>query len=134
MRLTKNTPIKKIGDSHISTHENRKNVLSYGMDDSELTVDYGITEANLIDFDEMPHKINKKAFTLKVQRTQDGSNLFKGRFNFNLFKQIRDNLNQNYAACIEIYFKSSQFYEKEFDTTKISFEKMNMHINYNATK
>ena len=38
------------------------------MDDGELTVDFGIKDANLTNFDEMPHKINKKAFILKVQK------------------------------------------------------------------
>ena len=60
------------------------------MNDVELTADFNIKDANLINVDEMPHKINQKAFILKVQKTQDGSSLFKGRFDFNLFKLIRD--------------------------------------------
>ena len=53
---------QKIAESHISTHENRKNVLAYAMDDGEFTEDAGIQDANLIDFNDMPHKTNKKRF------------------------------------------------------------------------
>ena len=104
------------------------------MDNSEFTFDYGITDASLIDFDEVPHKINKKAFILKLQKTGDGTSLLKGRFDFNLFKLSRDNPSQNYAVCVEIYFRSSQFYEKEFNSVKIGFEKLSMHVNHSATK
>ena len=51
-----------------------------------------------------PHKTNKKAITMKVQKMSDGSNLFKGRFDFNLFKVIRDNFSNHYTVCLEIYF------------------------------
>ena len=81
---------RKIAESHISTHENRKNALKYAMDDGELTTDFGIQDANLITYNDSPHQTNKKAFTMKIQKTLDGSNLFKGRFDFNLFKLIRD--------------------------------------------
>ena len=52
---------QKIAESHISTHENRKNVLAYAMDDGEFTEDAGIQDVNLIDFNDMPHKTNKKS-------------------------------------------------------------------------
>ena len=47
---------RKIKESHISTHENRKNVLAYAMDDGEFTEDAGIQDVNLITFNDMPHK------------------------------------------------------------------------------
>ena len=53
---------QQIAKSHISTHTNRKNVLSYAMDEGEFTEDVGIQDVKLIDFDDMPHKINKKRF------------------------------------------------------------------------
>ena len=98
---------QKIAESHISTHENRKNVLAYAMDDGEFTEDAGIQDANLIDFNDMPHKTNKKAFSMKVQRTNDGSSEYKGQFDFNLFKLIRDNFSDHYTVCLETYFEES---------------------------
>ena len=126
---------QKIAESHISTHENRKNVLKYAMDDGEFTEDFGVQDANLITYNDSPHKTNKKAFSLKVQKTNDGSNLFKGRFDFNLFKLIRDNFSDNYTVCIETYFEKNGRYDTEFNRFNIQFERLNMNIdNYNTIR
>ena len=124
---------QKIAKSHISTHTNRKNVLSYAMDDGEFTEDFGIQDVNLIDFDDMPHKMNKKAFSMKVRRTTDGSNEYKGRFDFNLFKMYRDNKSDKYTVCVETYFQKSPFYGYEFESTLLGFEKLNMNIDLGTT-
>ena len=124
---------QKIAESHISSHENRKNVLKYAMDDGEFTEDFGIQDVNLITYNDSPHLSNKKAFSLKVQKTNDGSSLFKGRFDFNLFKMIRDDFSDNYTVCIEVYFINSRQYDSEFNSFNISFEKLNMNINKSHT-
>ena len=124
---------QKIAESHISTHENRKNVLAYAMDDGEFTKDAGIQDVNLIDFNDMPHKTNKKAFSMKVQRTNDGSSEYKGRFDFNLFKLIRDNFSDHYTVCLETYFQKSPFYDYEFGSTVLSFEALNINIDTGLT-
>ena len=124
---------QQIAKSHISTHTNRKNVLSYAMDDGEFTEDAGIQDVNLIDFDDMPHKMNKKAFSMKVRRTTDGSNEYKGRFDFNLFKMYRDDKSDKYTVCIETYFQKSPFYGYEFESTLLGFEKLNMNIDSGTT-
>ena len=124
---------QKIAESHISTHENRKNVLAYAMDDGEFTEDAGIQDVNLIDFIDMPHKTNKKAFSMKVQRTNDGSSEYKGRFDFNLFKLIRDNFSDHYTVCLETYFQKSPFYDYEFGSTVLSFEALNINIDTGLT-
>ena len=124
---------QKISESHISTHTNRKNVLAYAMDDGEFTEDAGIQDANLIDFNDMPHKTNKKAFSMKVQRTNDGSSEYKGRFDFNLFKLIRDNFSDHYTVCLETYFQKSPFYDYEFGSTVLSFEALNINIDTGLT-
>ena len=116
----------EIAKSHITTHTNRKNVLKYAMDDGEFTEDYGIQDANLIDYNDSPHKNNKKAFSLKVQKAKDGSSLFKGRFDFNLFKLIRDNYSDKYTVCLEIYFPKTGF-DLEFGSLKVTLEKTNMN-------
>ena len=124
---------QKIAESHISTHTNRKNVLKYAMDDREFTEDAGIQDVNLIDFNDMPHKTNKKAFSMKVQRTNDGSSEYKGRFDFNLFKLIRDNFSDHYTVCLETYFQKSPFYDYEFGSTVLSFEALNINIDTGLT-
>ena len=124
---------QKIAENHISTHENRKNVLAYAMDDGEFTEDAGIQDVNLIDFNDMPHKTNKKAFSMKVQRTNDGSSKYKGRFDFNLFKLIRDNFSDHYTVCLETYFQKSPFYDYEFGSTVLSFEALNINIDTGLT-
>ena len=124
---------QQIAKSHISTHTNRKNVLSYAMDDGEFTEDFGIQDVNLIDFDDMPHKMNKKAFSMKVRRTTDGSNEYKGRFDFNLFKMYRDDKSDKYTVCVETYFQKSPFYGYEFESTLLGFEKLNMNIDLGTT-
>ena len=126
---------QKIAESHISTHENRKNVLKYAMDDGEFTEDYGIQDVNLITFNDSPHKTNKKAFSLKVQKTSDGTNLFKGRFDFNLFKMIRDDFSDNYTVCVEVYFEKDGRHDTEFNRFNIQLERLNMNIdNYNTIR
>ena len=124
---------QKIAESLISTHQNRKNVLSYAMDDLEFTADFGIQDVNLITYNDSPHKTNKKAFSLKVQKTNAGSSLFKGRFDFNLFKMIRDNFSDNYTVCIEVYFEKDGRHDSEFDSFNITFEKLNMNIDKSHT-
>ena len=124
---------QKIAESHISTHENRKNVLKYAMDDGEFTEDAGIQDVNLIDFNDMPHKTNKKAFSMNVQRTNDGSSEYKGRFDFNLFKLIQDNFSDHYTVCLETYFQKSPFYDYEFGSTVLGFEALNINIDTGLT-
>ena len=124
---------RKITESHISTHENRKNVLDYAMDDGEFTEDFGIQDVNLITYNDSPHKTNKKSFSLKVQKTNDGSSLFKGRFDFNLFKMIRDDFSDNYTVCIEVYFEKNGRHDSEFNSFNMTFEKLNMNIDKSHT-
>ena len=116
----------EIAKSHITTHTNRKNVLKYAMDDGEFTEDYGIQDANLIDYNDSPHTNNKKAFSFNVQKAKDGSSLFKGRFDFNLFKLIRDDYSDKYTVCLEIYFPKTGF-DLEFGSLKVTLEKTNMN-------
>ena len=53
--------IKKIGETHVSSHQNRANVLKYATDTiGELSDDFGIEVDSLkTDFDQMPHKLIK---------------------------------------------------------------------------
>ena len=103
------------------------------MDDGEFTEDFGVQDVNLVTYNDSPHKSNKKAFSMKVQKTSDGSSLFKGRFDFNLFKMIHDDFSDNYTVCIEVYFEKDGRYDSEFNSFNMTFEKLNMNIDKSHT-
>ena len=91
---------KKIGKSHITSHENRKNATDII---GELSNDFGIEVDSLkTDFNQMPHNVRKNAFAIDVLKKTDGSNFYYGRWAWNLFKLFRDNFSQKYTCCIEI--------------------------------
>ena len=54
---------QKILESHVRSHQNRKNVFKYLTDHGgEFSSDYGIYSVNLINnFNDMPHKVRKKS-------------------------------------------------------------------------
>ena len=75
-----------------------------------------------------------EAIIWKVVWSWVGS-LFKGRFDFNLFKMIRDDFSDNYTVCVEVYFEKDGRHDTEFNRFKIQFERLNMNIdNYNTIK
>ena len=124
---------QKILESHISTHTNRKNVLKYAMDAGEFTEDANIQDVKLITFNDMPHKTNNKAFSMKVPKANNGLSEYKGRFDFNLFKMIRDDFSDKYTVCVELYFQKSPFYDYECGSTILGFEGLNINIDLGTT-
>ena len=83
--------LEQLGESHISSYENGKNVFEYIMKtQTELTTYFGIYGASLLVYNFTPHVINKAAYKLTIARKTDES-VFKGRWDLNLFKLIQDN-------------------------------------------
>ena len=120
---------QKLAESSISTHQNRKNVLAYAMEDAdEFTTDFGLQDAQKVTYSDSPHLNNKSVIAFKVRKTTDGSNLFKGRFDFNLYILTEKNFSNQYTICLEIIFPKDRRYDKEFNSTKLTFEKLNMNI------
>ena len=120
---------QKLAESHITTHENRKNVLAYAMEDAdEFTTDFRLQDVQLITYNDSPHINNKSSITVKVRKTTDGSSLFKGRFDFNLYTLTEKNFSNQYTICLEIIFPKDRRYDKEFNSTKLTFQKLNMNI------
>ena len=71
--------MEQLSQSHISSHENRKNVFEYIMKtQTELTTDFGIYGASLLVYNFTPLLINKAAYKLTIARKTDES-AFKGR-------------------------------------------------------
>ena len=102
---------QKIGESHIISHENRKNVFEYITDKSgEFTADYGINSVNLIkNFDDMPHNIRKKAFSFTFLQKSNQNSQYKGKFDINLFKLITNNFSNNCTLALDFYFMNITF-------------------------
>ena len=128
---------QKIGQSHISSHENRTNVLKYATDTiGELCDDFRIEVDSLkTDFNQMPHSVRKNAFAIDVlKKRMDQVYIMEvGIGIIYLFKLIRDNFSQNYTCCIEIYVPDSH-YDNEFNSSRLSFQGLNININYQAVK
>ena len=75
----------------------------------------------------------ENAFPINVLKKTDGSNLYHGRWDWNLFKLIRDNFSQKYTCCIEIYIPDSCYYN-EFNSSRLTFQGLNINIDYQASK
>ena len=120
---------QKLAESSISTHQNRKNVLAYAMEDAdEFATDFGLQDAQKVTYSDSPHLNNKSAIAFKVLKTTDGSNLFKGRFDFNLYALTEKHFSNQYTICLETIFPKDRRYDREFNSTKLTFEKLNMNI------
>ena len=51
-------------------------------------------------------KLEKRAFSLSLQKS-DQISQYKGKFDINLFKFIRDNFSNNYTLALEFYLKEN---------------------------
>lgn len=58
---------QQLKESHISSHENRKNVFEYIMKtQTELTADFGISNARLPIYNKTPHLINETPYVMFI--------------------------------------------------------------------
>ena len=123
---------QKIGQSHISSHENQTNVLKYATDTiGELCDDFRIEVDSLkTDFNQMPHSVRKNAFAIDVlKKRMDQVYIMEVGIGICL----RDDFSQKYTCCIEIYVPDSR-YDNEFNSSRLSFQGLNININYQAVK
>ena len=116
--------LKQLNESHITSHTNHENVFEYVMKLSgEFSVDFGINNVNLVNnFEDMPH-LKKTAFAFSLQKSNQNSE-YKGKFDINLFKLIRDNFSSDYTLAVEFYFKKQGFpvYSKEFISMTVKYD------------
>ena len=124
---------QKIGESHISSHENRKNVFEYIIKiPAEFTTDFEINIcASLLIYNFTPHLINKAAYKITILKKINES-VFKGRWDFNLFKLTQDNYSDHYTACIEMYLQNK--YDHQFNNFKLTFQTTNINIDHQTYK
>ena len=89
---------------------------------SKFSVDFGINSVNLVNtFEDMPH-LKKTACLCSLQNSNQNSE-YKGKFDINLFKLLRDNFSSDYTLVVEFYFKirGFQIYSNEFLSMTVKF-------------
>ena len=76
----------------------------------------------IVDFQQSPHKINKKAYALKINK-RSSDNMFLGRLGFNMFKLPEG----EYTICVE-------FFPAKIDGVNVNAVSTALNVNRQATK
>ena len=76
----------------------------------------------IVDFQQSPHKINKKAYALKINK-RSSDNMFLGRLGFNMFKIPEG----EYTICVE-------FFPGKMDGVNVNAVSTALNVNRQATK
>ena len=114
---------KKITKNTITATSHPKDEFRYLMED----VDESSSESNtvvtgIVDFQQSPHKINKKAYALKINK-RSSDNMFLGRLGFNMFKIPEG----EYTICVE-------FFPGKMDGVNVNAVSTALTVNRQATK
>ena len=73
--------------SHVSPSGLQRDAFRYLMEDGdESSSENNINVTGIVDFANSPHQINKKAYEFTLVKDTDGSNDYRSRIGFNLFK------------------------------------------------
>ena len=89
-----------VDHSHISPSGLQRDAFRYLMEDTDdSSSENNIQVTGMVDFTASPHQINKKAYKFKLTKDADGSNDYRSRIGFNLFK-----LPLGYYTFVEEYF------------------------------
>ena len=90
---------KKITKNTIAATSHPKDEFRYLMEDSfQSSSETNIVVTGIVDFQQSPHKINKKAYALKINK-RSSDNMFLGRIGFNMFKIPEG----EYTICVEFF-------------------------------
>ena len=90
---------KKITKNTIATTSHPKDEFRYLMEDvDESSSETNIVVTGIVDFQQSPHKINKKAYALKINK-RSSDNMFLGRIGFNMFRIPEG----EYTICVEFF-------------------------------
>ena len=89
----------KIAENGISATSHPKDVFRYLMEDPlQSSSESNTVVTGIVDFQQSPHKINKKAYALKINK-RSSDNMFLGRLGFNMFKIPEG----EYTICVEFF-------------------------------
>ena len=114
---------KKITKNTITATSHPKDEFRYLMEDvDESSSESNISVTGIVDFQQSPHKINKKAYALKVDK-RSSDNMFLGRIGFNMFKIPEG----EYTICVE-------FFPGKMDGVNVNAQSTSLNVNRQATK
>ena len=114
---------KKITKNTIATTSHPKDEFRYLMEDvDESSSETNIVVTGIVDFQQSPHKINKKAYALKINK-RSSDNMFLGRIGFNMFRIPEG----EYTICVE-------FFPGKMDGVNVNAVSASLNVNQQATK
>ena len=114
---------KKITKTTITATSHPKDEFRYLMEDSfQSSSESNIVVTGIVDFQQSPHKINKKAYALKIDKRSSDS-MFLGRIGFNMFKIPEG----EYTICVE-------FFPGKMDGVNVNAVSTSLNVNQQATK
>ena len=90
---------KKISEEGISSTSHAKDEFRFLMEDvDESSSESGVAVTGIVDFQQSPHKFNKKAYALKIDK-RSSDNLFIARLGFNMFRIPEG----EFTICVEFF-------------------------------
>ena len=114
---------KKITKNTIAATSHPKDEFRYLMEDSfQSSSETNIVVTGIVDFQQSPHKINKKAYALKINK-RSSDNMFLGRIGFNMFRIPEG----EYTICVE-------FFPGKMDGVNVNAVSASLNVNQQATK
>ena len=114
---------KKITKNTITATSHPKDEFRYLMEDPlQSSSESNIVVTGIVDFQQSPHKINKKAYALKINK-RSSDNMFLGRIGFDMFKIPEG----EYTICVE-------FFPGKMDGVNVNAVSTALNVNRQATK
>ena len=114
---------KKITKNTITATSHPKDEFRYLMEDPfQSSSESNIVVTGIVDFQQSPHKINKKAYALKIDK-RSSDNMFLGRIGFDMFKIPEG----EYTICVE-------FFPGKMDGVNVNAVSTALNVNRQATK
>ena len=114
---------KKITKNTITATSHPKDEFRYLMEDvNESSSESNIVVTGIIGFPQSPHKINKTAYALRINK-RSSDNMFLGRIGFNMFKIPEG----EYTICVE-------FFPGKMDGVNVNAVSTALNVNRQATK
>ena len=114
---------KKITKNTITATSHPEDEFRYLMEDPlQSSSESNIVVTGIVDFQQSPHKINKKAYALKINK-RSSDNMFLGRIGFDMFKIPEG----EYTICVE-------FFPGKMDGVNVNAVSTALNVNRQATK
>ena len=115
--------IEELNKNKITATSHPKDEFRYLMEDvNESSSESNIVVTGIIGFPQSPHKINKKAYALRINKITS-ANMFLGRIGFNMFKIPEG----EYTICVE-------FFPGKMDGVNVNAQSTSLNVNQQTTK